>query len=136
MEDELKIKLLFPVVNYFNIPVTDFILNRNFFTIKPKEQISSFNANTKNKSFNINSLNNTSKEHLKAQVIVNLEPDLIEYIFQISKETDLSLETQEATVHLLSHLLNNSISIIKDDLTLAIMTCLFICSKVRNNYTK
>lgn len=132
MDKEFKIKNLIPVPISFNIQVNSFLKEKSLFTLPNRNKQNKANSN------DIVSLTRPSvgkvSSNAKLEVKVDLDPNLVEYIFYLSEECKLSLETKQATVDMLDYLLNFHLIAIKDNLSLALLTIIFICSKVSLKY--
>ena len=75
-----------------------------------------------------NSISSKYKNVLKNSV--NLDPDLIDFIFFLVDNQNLSLETAESSVIVVQYFLKNSKNVNKYTLQLIAMVSVFICSKI------
>ena len=61
---------------------------------------------------------------------INIDPDLIDFIFFLTDNQNLSLETAESSVIILQYFLKNAKNVSKYNLQLITMVSVFICSKI------
>ena len=98
-----KIRSCWPTKLIYGIPLSELMLKKNSISSKYK-----------------NVLKNS----------VNLDPDLIDFIFFLTDNQNLSLETAESSVIILQYFLKNSKNMNKYNLQLITMVSVFICSKI------
>lgn len=77
-----------------------------------------------------NSLSLQSNLRTKS-ISVTLNKDVIEYIYQISNEFKLSKETIESAINLFKGYLNSNPKTLGEDVSLILLSCLYLSSKVR-----
>ena len=98
-----KIRSCWPTKLIYGIPLSELMLKKNSISSKYK-----------------NVLKNS----------VNLDPDLIDFIFFLTDNQNLSLETAESSVIIVQYFLKNSKNVNKYNLQLITMVSVFICSKI------
>ncbi len=98
-----KIRSCWPTKLIYNIPLSELMLKKNLITSKYK-----------------NVLKNS----------INLDSDIIDFIFFLVDNQNLSLETAESSVIILQYFLKNNKSQYKFNLQLLSLVSVFICSKI------
>ena len=98
-----KIRSCWPTKLIYGIPLSELMLKKNSISSKYK-----------------NVLKNS----------INLDLDLIDFIFYLTDNQNLSIETAESSVIMLQYFLKNSKNVNKYNLQLLAMVSVFICSKI------
>lgn len=121
--------------NHFNY--TDKDTNKTNFTSKinslvRNESNSVYLKNPVSVSAQQQSINSFSVQSGFRSKIINitLNKDVIEYIYQISTEFKLSKETVESALYLFKGYLNTNPKTIGEDVSLLLLSCLYLSSKV------
>ena len=99
-----KIRSCWPTKLIYNIPLSELMLKKNLITSKYKNVLKTSN--------------------------INLDPDIIDFIFFLVDNQNLSLETAESSVIILQYFLKNNKSQYKFNIQLLTLVSVFICSKI------